>query len=92
VGDESGNKRQGRRFSGTAGGHAHPVSEWLLLSIPAMPLLLGAVLFLSAKAEEHFLSPRSLILGVTRARWNSPEYAEMFVAREYERLLRNSQR
>ncbi len=68
------------------------MSAWLLLSIPATPLLLGAVLLLSAKAEERFLSPRSLILSVTRARWNSPEYAEAIVAREFERLLRDHQR
>ena len=68
------------------------MSLWLLLSIPATPVLLGAVLLLSAKAEERFLSPRSLILGVTRARWNSPEYAEMFVARQFERLLKEHQR
>lgn len=68
------------------------MSVWLLLSIPATPLLLGAVLFLSAKVEERFLSPRSLILGVARARWNSPEYAEMFVARQFERLLQEQHR
>ena len=71
-------------------GHATSVSAWLLLGIPGTPLLLGALLVLSAKAEQRFLSPRSLILGVTRARWNSPEYAEMLVARECERLLRQT--
>lgn len=68
------------------------MSAWLLLSIPATPLLLGAVLLLSAQAEERFLSPRSLILSATRARRNSPEYAEAFVARQFERLLREYQR
>lgn len=68
------------------------MSAWFLLSIPATPLLLGTVLFLSAKAEERFLSPQSLILSVTRARWNSPEYAEMFVANQFERLLQEQHR
>ena len=65
------------------------MSAWLLLSIPAMPLLLGAVLFLSAKVEDRFLSPQALILGVARARWNSPEYTEMFVAKQFDRLLKD---
>jgi hypothetical protein len=68
------------------------MSVWHLLTIPGTLLLLSAVLFLSAKAEDRFLSPRSLIIGVTKARWNSPEYAEMFVARQFERLLREHQR
>lgn len=68
------------------------MAVWQLLTIPGTLLLLSGVLFLSAKAESRFLSPRSLILGVTRSRWNSPEYAEMFVARQFERLLRDYQR
>lgn len=60
---------------------------WLLSAIPGTVLLLSAVLFLSAYAERRILSPRSLILSVVRARRNSPEYAEAFVARQFERLL-----
>jgi hypothetical protein len=67
------------------------MSVWLLLTIPGTLLLLSAVLFLSGQAEERFLSPRSLIVGATKARWNSPEYAEAFVARQFERLLRDYQ-
>ena len=76
-----------RGFRRNVVGHALGMSAWLLLSIPGTPLLLGAVLLLSAQAEAHFLSPRSLILSATRARWNTPEYAEAMVAREVERLL-----
>lgn len=67
------------------------MAAWLLLSIPGTMVLLSAILFLSAKAEDRFLSPRALILGATRARWNSPEYAELFVARQSEQLLRDYQ-
>lgn len=65
---------------------------WLLLSIPLTLAMLAAILFLSALAERRFLSPRSLILSVTRFRRNTPEYAEAFVARQFERLLRDYQR
>lgn len=68
------------------------MAAWQLLTIPGTLLLLTAVLFLSAKAEDRFLSPRALILGVARSRRNSPEYAEVFVARQFERLLRDYQR
>lgn len=68
------------------------MAAWQLLTIPGTLLLLSTVLFLSAKAEDRFLSPRALILGVTRSRRNSPEYAEVFVARQFERLLRDYQR
>jgi hypothetical protein len=68
------------------------MSAWLLLMIPGTLALLSAVLFLSAFTEEHFLSPRSLILSTVRARRSSPEYAEAFVARQFERLLREYQR
>ncbi|HEX2039165.1 MAG TPA: hypothetical protein VHF47_05455 [Acidimicrobiales bacterium] len=68
------------------------MSGWPLLVIPGTLLLLAAVLYLSALAEERFLSPRSLILSTVRARRTSPEYAEAFVARQFERLLREYQR
>lgn len=61
---------------------------WWLLAVPGTSLLLGAILYLSAVAEERFLSPRSLILGVVRARRNTPEFAEAFVARQFERILK----
>ncbi len=67
------------------------MSVWLLLTIPVTLLLLSGVLFLSAFAEERLLSPRSLILSTVRARRASPEYAEAFVARQFERLLREYQ-
>ena len=77
------------RPSGYEGGVAGP---WLLVLIPATVGLLTAILFLSALAEQRFLSPRSMILGAVRARGNSPEHAEAVVAREFERLLRRAQR
>lgn len=63
-------------------------SGWLLVAVPGTCLLLAVILFMSALAEERFLSPRSLIRGVVRARRNTPEFAEAFVARQFERLLR----
>lgn len=67
------------------------MSLWLLLTIPGTLLLLSGMLYLSALAEERLLSPRSLILSTVRARGASPEYAEVFVARQFERLLREYQ-
>ena len=67
------------------------MSAWFLLTIPGTLLLLSAVLYLSAFAEERLLSPRSLILSTARARHATPEYAEAFVARQFERLLREYQ-
>ncbi len=64
---------------------------WLLLVIPGTIALLTAILFLSALAEQRFLSPRSMILGAVRARRNTPEHAEAVVAREFERLLGGEQ-
>jgi hypothetical protein len=64
---------------------------WLLLTIPGTLLLLAGVLYLSAVVEDRFLSPRSLILSTVRARGSSPEFAEVFVARQFERLLREYQ-
>ncbi|HUP70572.1 MAG TPA: hypothetical protein VM142_12280 [Acidimicrobiales bacterium] len=60
---------------------------WLIAAIPGTVMLLAAILALSALVEQHFLSPRSMILGVVRARRNTPEYAEQFVARQFDRLL-----
>jgi len=52
-------------------------------------MLLAAILALSALAEQHFLSPRSLVLATVRARRTTPEYAEAYVARQFELLLRD---
>lgn len=50
--------------------------------------MLAAVLELSAVAECRLLSPRKLILGAVRARRNTPDFTEAFVAGQFERLLR----
>ena len=67
--------------------------SWLLLvALPvalAMPCLL---LILSDLAEKRVLSPQSLILSTARARRSTPELTEQLVAREFERLLKDTQR
>jgi hypothetical protein len=68
------------------------VSLLVLLFIPGTMILLLGLLLLSALVEERVLSPQSMILQVARTRASSPEYAEAFVAREFDRLLRNAQR
>ncbi|MDX6200077.1 MAG: hypothetical protein QOJ79_3228 [Actinomycetota bacterium] len=68
------------------------MSSWLILSVPGTFALLGAVLWVSAVAEQHFLSPRSLILSAARARRSTPEFTEEFVAKQFDRLLREAQR
>lgn len=66
---------------------------WLLLLFLPMALLIPCgLLLLSAVAEKRILSPRSMILSTARARRNTPEIAEVLVAREFERLLKNVQR
>ena len=62
-------------------------SAWLLLAVPGTTILLAVVLALSAAAERRFLSARSLIVSVARARRSTPEFAEAFVARQFERIL-----
>lgn len=64
-------------------------TAWLIAAIPGTVLLLAAILALSALAEQRFLSPRSLVLATVRARRTSPEYAEAYVARQFEVLLRD---
>lgn len=67
--------------------------SWLLLL--ALPVALGLpclLLLLSDTAERRVLSPQSLILSTARARRSTPELAEQLVAREFERLLRDTQR
>ncbi len=64
----------------------------LLLTLPAALAIPCGILMLSAVAEQRILSPRSLILSTARARHNTPELAEVLVAREFERLLKDTQR
>ena len=60
----------------------------LLVAVPGTTVLLAVILALSAAAERRFLSARSLIVGVARARGGTPEFAEALVARQFERILR----
>lgn len=64
-------------------------TAWLIAAIPGTVILLAAILALSALAEQRFLSPRSMILATVRARRTTPEYAEAYVARQFEVLLRD---
>ena len=50
------------------------------------------MLVLSDLAEKRILSPQSMILSTARARRSTPEIAEALVAREFERLLKDTQR
>ncbi len=62
------------------------------MCIPVALLIPCALLALSAIAEEQILSPRSLIVSAVRSRRSGPEFTEAFVAREFERLLKDTQR
>lgn len=62
-------------------------SGLLLLAVPGTCVVLATVLYLSAVAERLLLSPRRLILVAARARRSTPEFAEAFVARQFERML-----
>lgn len=67
--------------------------SWILLL--ALPVALGLpclMLLLSDAAERRILSPQSLILSTARARRSGPELTERLVAREFERLLKDTQR
>ena len=67
--------------------------SWLLLvSLPVALALPCVLLMLSDLAEKRILSPQSMILSTARARRNTPELAEALVAREFERLLKDTQR
>ncbi len=68
------------------------MSLLVLLLIPGTLVLLLGLLLLSALVEERVLSPQSMILQVARTRSSTPEYAEAFVAREFDRLLRQARR
>ncbi len=66
---------------------------WILvLCIPLALLIPCVLLALSALAEEQILSPQSLIMSAVRSRRSGPEFTEAFVAREFERLLKTTQR
>ena len=67
------------------------MTSWALLFVPATLVILMGLLFLTALVEERVLSPRALILRVARTRYATPDHAEAFVARQFERLLRQSQ-
>ena len=60
--------------------------------MPGTFAVLAAVLWVSAFAEQRFLSPRSLILSAARARRSTPEFTEEFVTKQFDRLLREAQR
>jgi hypothetical protein len=62
-----------------------------LLTVPAAFIVLGGLLWLTVLVEQRVLNPRSMILTTVRARGVSPEYAEAFVASEFERLLEQTQ-
>ncbi|MEY2567565.1 MAG: hypothetical protein QOE35_2094 [Actinomycetota bacterium] len=79
-------------LSGPVRGESCLVSLLVLLLIPGTFVLLLGLLLLSAWVEERVLSPQSMILQVARTRASTPEYAEAFVAREFDRLLRQAQR
>lgn len=68
------------------------MSLLVLLLIPGTFVLLLGLLLLSALVEERVLSPQSMILQVAKTKASSPEYAEAFVAREFDRMLRQVQR
>jgi hypothetical protein len=66
------------------------VAILLLLGIPAAFVLIGGLLALSWALECSVLSPKSMILTAARSVRSDPDYAEQFVAREFERLLQNT--
>lgn len=63
-----------------------PLAIFGALGIPV------GLLWLSAWVEVNVLSPRSLIMSAARARHTTPEYSEALVTREFERLIRETQR
>ena len=66
---------------------------WLIpIVIGAAFAIMVAVLWMSAWVESSILSPRSMILSAVRSRRTTPEYSEAMVAREFERLIRDTQR
>ena len=67
------------------------MSAWSLLFVPGTFFVLFGLLMLTVLAERRILSPRALILQVSRSRMAGPDHIETVVAREYERLLREYQ-
>jgi hypothetical protein len=67
--------------------------SWLLLlALPVALAMPCVLLVLSDLAEKRVLSPQSMILSTARARRSTPELTEQLVAREFERLLKDTQR
>ena len=67
--------------------------SWLLLVALPLTLVIPCVLLLlSDMAEKRILSPQSMILSTAKARRSTPEFSEALVAREFERLLKDTQR
>jgi hypothetical protein len=67
--------------------------SWLLLlALPVALAMPCVLLVLSDLAEKRILSPQSMILSTARARRSTPELTEQLVAREFERLLKDTQR
>lgn len=64
------------------------MSAWVLLTIPGTIVLLMALLSLSAFVEEHLLSPKALLAAALRSRGADPDYAEVFMTRQLEALIR----
>lgn len=62
-----------------------------LAAVPGAFVMLVGLLALTAYVEQRVLHPRSMIATAVRSRRSSPEYTEVFVAREFERLLREAQ-
>lgn len=64
------------------------MSPWLVVfALPTALAIPALVLVLSSVAERRFLSPQSLIVSAAKARRAGPEYAEVMVARELDRIL-----
>ena len=59
----------------------------MVMAVPAAFVLIGGLLALSWLLECSVLSPQSMILSAARSTRSDPDFAEQFVAREFERLL-----
>lgn len=75
-----------------AKGYDSLVEITLLLAVPLSLMVLCGLLALTVVVEQRVLCPKSMILSTAKARSVSPEYAEAFIARETERLLRDVQK
>ncbi|CAA9248021.1 MAG: hypothetical protein AVDCRST_MAG50-2086 [uncultured Acidimicrobiales bacterium] len=64
------------------------MSPWLVVFLlPAALAVPALILVLSSVVEHRFLSPQSMIVSAARSRRAAPEYAEVMVAREFDRIL-----